>query len=199
MAGVLNLLQGFGFSAASGLNAYIPLLVVGLLARVTNLIHLHEPYDVLTHPVVLIVLAVLAALDFIGDKIPVVDHVLHLVGLVVHPVAGIVLFLAANSDTGTVNPLLAAVSGLVLAGGLHAARATARPVATATTAGVANPLVSFAEDVVTLVLSVLAVVVPVVAALLVLLLVVALVRFVRRRRRRTATRAATGAPRLAAA
>jgi hypothetical protein len=187
MAGVLNLFQAFGLSAASGLNAYIPLLVIGLLARFTNLIHLHEPYDVLTHPVVLIVLAVLALLDFIGDKIPAVDHVLHLIGLVVHPVAGAILFLAANSDTGTVNPVLAAVCGLILAGGIHAARATARPVATATTAGLANPLVSFAEDVVALVLSVLAVVVPAVAALLVLLLIVALVRFVRRRRRRAAT------------
>ena len=196
MAGVLNLFQAFGLSAASGLNAYIPLLVIGLLARFTNLIHLHEPYDVLTHPVVLAVLAVLAALDFIGDKIPVVDHVLHLFGLVVHPVAGAVLFLAANSDTATVNPALAAACGLALAGGVHAARATARPVATATTAGVANPLVSFAEDVVALVLSILAVVVPVVAALLVLLLVAALVQFVRRRRRRAVKRSATGAARL---
>jgi hypothetical protein len=190
MAGVLNLFQAFGLSAASGLNAYIPLLVIGLLARFTNLIHLHEPYDMLTHPVVLIVLAVLAVLDFIGDKIPAVDHVLHLIGLVVHPVAGAVLFLAANSDTGTVNPVLAAVCGLILAGGIHAARATARPVATATTAGMANPLVSFAEDVVALALSILAVVVPVVAALLVLLVIVALVRFVWRRRRRRTTPAA---------
>jgi hypothetical protein len=198
MAGVLNLFQAFGLSAASGLNAYIPLLVIGLLARFTNLIHLHQPYDVLTHPVVLVVLAVLAALDFIGDKIPAVDHVLHLIGLVVHPVAGAVLFLAANSDSGTVNPVLAAVCGLVLAGGIHAARATARPVATATTAGLANPLVSFAEDVVALVLSVLAVVVPALAALLVVLLVVALVRFVRRRWRRAVPRSATGAARLPA-
>jgi hypothetical protein len=81
---------------------------------------------------------------------------------------------------------------------VHAARATARPVATATTAGVTNPLVSFAEDVVALVLSNLAVVVPVVAALLVLLLAVALVRFVRRRRRRAVTPPATGAARLPA-
>ena len=196
MAGVLNLFQAFGVSAASGLNAYIPLLVIGLLARFTNLIHLNEPYDLLTHPVVLIVLAILAVLDFVADKIPAVDHVLHLAGLVIHPVAGAILFLAANSDTATVSPVLAAVCGLALAGGAHAARATARPVATAATAGVANPLVSFAEDVAALVLSILAVVVPVVAALLVLLLVAALVQFVRRRRRRAVKRSATGAARL---
>ena len=117
MAGVLNLFQAFGLSAASGLNAYVPLLVVGLLARFTNLIHLHGPYDVLTHPLVLAALAALAALDFVGDKVPGVDHVLHLLGLVVHPAAGALLFLAANSDTATVNPVLAAVCGLALAGG----------------------------------------------------------------------------------
>ncbi len=198
MAGVLNLFQALGLSAASGLNAYVPLLVLGLLARFTNLIHLHQPYDVLTHAVVLVALAALAALDFIADKVPAVDHALHLLGLVVHPVAGALLFLAANSDTGTVSPALAAVCGLVLAGGIHAARATARPVASATTAGLANPLVSFAEDVVALVLSVLAVVVPVVAAVLVLLLAAALVRFARRRRRRAVTPSATGAARLPA-
>jgi TRAP-type C4-dicarboxylate transport system permease small subunit len=85
--------------------------------------------------------------------------------------------------------------GLILAGGVHAARPTARPVATATTVGMANPLVSLAEDVVALALSVLAVAVPVVAALLVLLVIVALVQLVRRRRRRAATLRATGAPR----
>jgi hypothetical protein len=186
MGGMTDLLRAFGLSTASGLNAYVPLLTVGLLARYTNLIHLNPPYDALTHPVVLILLAVLAVLDFIADKVPAVDHVLHLVGLVIHPIAGAILFLAASSDAGAVHPVLAAVCGIILAGGTHAARMVTRPVSTATTAGLANPVLSFCEDVVSLFLSVLAVIVPVLAALLLLLCIAVLVlRFRRRWRRRS--------------
>jgi hypothetical protein len=183
MGGVTDLLRAFGLSTASGLNAYVPLLTVGLLARYTNLVHLNPPYDALAHPVVLVLLAVLAVLDFIADKVPGVDHVLHIVGLVLHPVAGAILFLAASSDVGAVHPVLAAVCGIILAGGTHGARMAVRPVSTATTAGVANSVLSFCEDVVSLLVSVLAVIVPVLAALLLLLCIAALVLRFRRHRR----------------
>ena len=189
MGGLLHLLQAFGLSTASGLNAYVPLLTVGLLARFTGLIHLYPPYDVLTHPLVLGLLAVLALLDFVADKVPLVDHALHVAGLVIHPAAGAVLFLAASGEVGTVHPVLAAACGVLLAGGTHTARMAARPAATATTAGLANPVVSFVEDVVSLLLSVLAVVIPVLAFLLILLLALPAVLLLLRRRR-----ARAGAP-----
>jgi hypothetical protein len=186
---MMNLLSAFGLSTAAGLNAYVPLLVVGLLGRYTTLIHLNEPFNLLTHPLVLIVIALLALLDFIGDKIPAIDHALHAAGLIIHPIAGAILFMSTNSATGAVNPLLAAICGIVVAGGTHGARATVRPLATAGTAGVANPVISFFEDVISLILSVLAVVLPVLAFFLVLFFVVMLVMLFRRlRRRRTAAR-----------
>jgi hypothetical protein len=130
------------------------------------------------------VLVVLALLDFIADKIPAVDHALHLVGLLIHPVAGAILFLGGSSDIGSVHPVLAAVCGLILGGATHAARMTARPAATVTTAGTANPVVSSLEDVFSLVLSVLAILVPVVATLLILFLAGWLYLLFRRWRRR---------------
>ena len=183
MAGLINLLQALGLSTAGGLNAYVPLLVVGLLARCTDLIELHAPYDALAHPVVLVVLGLLAVLDFVADKIPGLDHALHVLGLVIHPIAGAIVFLAASSDAGAVHPVLAAVCGLVLAGGTHVARMAARPASTAATAGLANPVLSFCEDVVSLLLSILAVIVPLLAALVLLLLAIVLIGFLRRRRR----------------
>ncbi|HNP70440.1 MAG TPA: DUF4126 domain-containing protein [Kouleothrix sp.] len=169
MNAITSLLSAFGLSTAAGLNAYLPLLTVGLLARYTNLIQLGEPYKLLTNPLVLLVIAVLALLDFIGDKIPAVDHVLHTAGLIIAPVAGAILFLSANSAAGSVSPLLAAICGIAVAGATHSARATARPLATFATAGVANPVISFMEDASALVLSVLAIILPVLAFLLVLL------------------------------
>jgi hypothetical protein len=180
MDGITSLLSAFGLSTAAGLNAYIPLLVVGLLGRYTDLIHLTGPYELLKNPFVLLVIAVLALLDFIGDKVPAVDHALHLVGLVISPIAGAIVFLAANSADGTVSPLLAGICGLILAGLTHGARTTARPIATATTGGVGNPILSFVEDTTALVLSVLSVLLPVLAFLLVVLFAVLMVLLMRR-------------------
>lgn len=183
-----TLFSAFGLSTAAGLNAYIPLLVVGVLGRYApGLVPLSGPFDILTNPWVLLGIALLAIVDFIGDKVPAVDHALHAVGVVLNPIAGAIVALAANSDTGAINPVLVAICGLLLAGGAHAARATARPLATATTAGIGNPVLSFIEDAASLVLSVLAIILPVLAFVLVLIFgvgVFLLLRWMFGRRRR---------------
>ncbi|GBF07438.1 hypothetical protein DAERI_140099 [Deinococcus aerius] len=158
-----GLLSSLGLSGAAGLNAYIPLLVVGLLSR-SGVLHLSAPYDLLGNPWVLLGVGVLGLLDFVGDKIPGVDHVLHLVGGVVNAAAGAVLF-AAQAGIADVPPALSLALGLLVAGGVHTTRAAIRPLATATTGGLANPVVSTAEDGASLTLSLLAVFAPLLAAL----------------------------------
>src|SRR4051812_26074502 len=91
-------LTGFGLATASGLNATATLLTAAALARWTDLVHFRSPYEFLTHPVALAVLAVLAVLEFVGDKIPIVDHAWHAAGAVVHPAAGAVLSAAVTDD-----------------------------------------------------------------------------------------------------
>ena len=180
MNGLSALFSAFGLSTASGLNAYIPLLVVGVLGRYApQLVQLSAPFDLLTNPWVLIILGIIAILDFIGDKIPAIDHVLHAAGVVINPIAGAIVALAANSQTGGVNPLFAAICGLILAGGAHATRATVRPVATATTAGIGNPFLSFAEDATALVLSVLSIFIPLLAFICVVIFAVLVFWFLR--------------------
>lgn len=180
MTGLFSILSAFGLSTAAGLNAYIPILTVGLLARYTDLVRLNAPYDVIEHPIFLLVVALLALLDLIGDKIPTVDHILHLVGMVISPAAGAIVFLAANSSTGAVDPVLAAICGLLAAGATHLGRSAVRPVATATTGGVANPVVSLIEDITALLVSILAILMPVLAIGLLMLCAVLIVRFLRR-------------------
>jgi len=180
MTGLLSILSAFGLSTAAGLNAYIPLLTVGLLARYTELIRLNAPYDVVEHPVFLLVVAVLALLDLIGDKIPAVDHTLHLAGMVISPAAGAIVFLAANSSTGAVDPVLAAICGVLAAGATHIGRSAVRPVATATTGGAANPVVSAIEDATSLLVSILSVVAPILAIITLALFALVAMRIVRR-------------------
>lgn len=137
-----GLLAAFGLAAATGLNAYLPLLIVGALARYTDLITLKSPWIALSHPVVLVVLIVLLIIEITVDKIPGVDTINDVIQTFIRPAAGAILFAASSNVISDMNPILAMVCGLLVAGGVHAAKATARPAVTATTAGVGNPVVS---------------------------------------------------------
>jgi Domain of unknown function (DUF4126) len=178
---MLGLLAAFGLAAATGLNAYLPLLIVGLLARYTDLVALKAPWDALTHPVVLIVIGVLLAIEITVDKIPAVDTVNDVIQTVFRPAAGAILFAASGNVISDVSPVLAMVCGLVIAGGVHTAKAVARPAVTAGTMGAGNPVVSLAEDTVSGVTTVVAVVAPVLIMLLVLLAVWLFIRWHHRR------------------
>lgn len=165
-----GLLSSLGLSGAAGLNAYIPLLLVGLLSRF-GVMDLAQPFDLLGSTWVLVGIGVIGLLDFVGDKIPGVDHLLHLAGSVVNTAAGAVLF-AAQTGVADVPPALSMALGLIVAGGVHATRTAVRPVATATTGGLGNPVVSTVEDGTSLLLSVLAVFAPVLAVILLAAVVV---------------------------
>lgn len=162
---ITQILQGFGLASASGLNAYIPLLIVALTARFTSLIKLPAPFDILTDTWVIAALVVLLAVEVVVDKIPAADTINDLFQTFVRPTAGAILF-AASTSMVNVHPVLAAVLGLVLAFGVHAAKATARPVVTATTMGIGNPVVSTAEDVASALIAVLAIIAPLIAVVI---------------------------------
>ncbi len=120
-------------------------------------------------------------LDFVGDKVPIVDHALHAAGVVVHPAAGAALFEAqAGSE---VSLLVSLVLGGGSAGVLHAARATARPAVSGTTAGIGAPVMSILEDFAAVLLVIVAFLLPVVAGVVVILLLVGAVLAARHVRR----------------
>ncbi len=155
-----NLAAAFGLSTASGLNAYLPLLLVALAARYTDLVTLNKPWDVLTNPWAIGVLAVLLLIEMTVDKIPAVDTVNDVIQTVGRPAAGAIVFAASSGVFGELNPVPAFIAGLLLAGGVHAAKTAARPVVTATTGGMGNWLVSFLEDIVAFITAMLSILLP---------------------------------------
>jgi hypothetical protein len=165
-----SVLAAFGLSGAAGLNAWLPLFVSALLERI-GVVDFAGPIDDFSSTTGLVVLGTLTVLDFVGDKVPVVDHALHLVGGVVAPVSGALLFVGPTGDETSLPSIVSLVLGAVVAGSIHTARATVRPAATATTAGTANPLVSLSEDATSGLLTALAFLAPVLAFVLLLLLV----------------------------
>ncbi|AYF76908.1 DUF4126 domain-containing protein [Nocardia yunnanensis] len=185
-----SVLGAFGLSGAAGLNAWLPLFIAGLADRF-GWIDLGGSYGWLSSAPALIVIGVLLVADLVGDKIPAVDSVLHGIGTLVAPTSGAVLFTAETSLNSHLPTAVAAVLGALTAGSVHAGRSVARPFVTGTTAGVGNPVVSAAEDMTSLALTVVAFVVPVVAFVAVLILLIGLgwlafraSRWLRRRRER---------------
>lgn len=167
-----GVLGAFGLSASAGLNAYIPLLVVSLLAKFTNLIELAEPWSALESWWVIGVLAVLGTIEIVADKVPAVDQVNDVIQTLVRPIAGAILFATSARTITDVHPVLSMICGLLVAGSVHAAKSlVARPVIEASTAGVGTPILSTIEDILVTIISVLAVVLPVLMAILVILLI----------------------------
>ena len=201
---MFEVLTGTGLAASAGLNAYIPLIIMGLLARYTDLIELPSGWQWLGNGWVVLILAVLLAVEVVADKVPVVDHVNDLVQTVVRPTAGGLAFGAgASSETVTVSDpgsffsshqWVPVVTGVVIALGVHLLKSAARPVVNATTAGFGAPVASTAEDATSVVMSLVAILLPVLVLAFLLGLVAFLFWFLRRRsdrrRERQAARAA---------
>jgi len=163
----MDLLTGiftaFGLSASAGLNAYIPLLIVGLLAKYTNLIALNQPWDTLANPWIILMLCVLVIIEMLADKVPAVNHINDAIQSFIRPAAGAIAFAASANVVTDISPVLALASGLLVAGTVHVAKSgVVRPAITATTGGTANVPVSIAEDIVSTVLSILAIVLPII-------------------------------------
>jgi hypothetical protein len=169
---LLGIFSAFGLSASAGLNAYIPLFTIAVIAHFTDWFKLNPPYDALGSSWIIIFLGVLIIIEFLADKIPAFNHINDLFQTFVRPVAGAIVFAASAKILTGVSPVLSLVCGLFVAGGVHLAKSVVvRPAVTATTGGVGNIPVSITEDVVATVTSILALVVPVMVACLFVVIV----------------------------
>ena len=185
---MVDIFSAFGLSASAGLNAYLPLLIVAVSARL-NLFELNEPFDAMQSWWVIGLLAVLTLIEVLVDKIPAVDTANDVINTVIRPAAGALLFAASANVVNDVSPVLSIILGLLTAGGVHAAKASLRPAITATTAGVGNPVVSTVEDIIAAITSLLAVLIP---WMVLLVAVAGIVMFLRWRLRRAGRGAAGG-------
>ncbi|MBE0669865.1 MAG: DUF4126 domain-containing protein [Anaerolineales bacterium] len=171
---LLGVFSAFGLSASAGLNAYIPLLVIGVIAHYfPNTLALSQPFDLIANPWILILLGILVIIEMVADKVPAVNHINDLIQTVVRPAAGAIAFAASANVITDVHPVLALACGLLVAGGVHAVKAAAvRPAVTATTGGVGNVPVSIAEDIFAFLTSVLAIVIPLIMGTITIVILV---------------------------
>lgn len=181
----LGILLGLGLSASTGLNTFLPLLLLSAAARFHIAgVELGTKYEWLTSDAAMITLIVACAIELIADKVPAVDHFLDTAGTFIRPVAGA---LASASVLTGVDPMVAAIIGIIIGAptslGLHTLKAGTRVASTATTFGCANPVLSLVEDAISFGLSVTAIFLPIVVPFALALLVYALYRLMKRVRR----------------
>jgi hypothetical protein len=178
------LLTSAGLGLGAGINAYATLLVFGLLARWQPALFHDEMARFFSSTPVLIVVGVLYLVEFVADKIPAVDHVWDVVHTVIRPAAGALVAWAAVSDKGIPHGavILATIIGGGAAFGAHATKATLRAASTATTGGLANPVLSLIEDVFAFASAIVAILLPWLVLVVMLLVVLFFMRLWRRTR-----------------
>ncbi len=165
---MLAALTGTGLSAAAGLNAYIPFLIVALVARFTDLITLPSGYEWISSGWAIGIGAVLLLAEVVLDKVPAVDTVNDTIQTFIRPSMGGLIFAATNAasdlDHSTWmadHPWVSVVLGVLISGVIHTGKMAARPVVNGATVGFGAPIVSTVEDGASIGLSVIAILAPV--------------------------------------
>jgi len=199
---MFEILTGTGLSAAAGLNAFIPMLILGLLDRYTELVQLPPEWDWLANGWVLLIVGVLLVLEIAADKIPVVDSINDWIQTVIRPAAGGIVFSSGvSAETVTVSDpdaffagtaWVPVAIGILIALVVHIVKMVTRPVLNAATAGAAAPVASTAEDTASLSLALAAVLLPVLVVVVLAVVVIALCLLYRRYRRPRRVRSSTG-------
>ena len=161
-----------GLAMASGLNTYLPLLLLSLLARFGNVAHVSSKFQWLVSDQTIIVLSILVVCEVLADKFPGLDHVWDFIHTLLRPVAGALAAGATVSTDNILETALAMLLGGSLATAAHAAKASVRLVSTSKTMGAANPILSIIEDITSLVATLLAVYAPWLMAVIAALFVV---------------------------
>ena len=187
---MIEFVIGTSLAAAAGLNAWMPLFLLGLADRLLPAVNLPSGWTWLSSDLALWIVGALLVLEIVADKIPALDSVNDIVQSVIRPAAGGIAF-GAGSSAQTVavqdpsgffssNAWVPIVVGIVIALVVHAVKATARVAGNTMTGGLAAPVLSTTEDAASFALAAAAIIVPIVAAVLLIGLIVAAVLVARR-------------------
>lgn len=195
---MLELLTGLGLSASAGLNAWIPLLAVGLLARFTPVLTLPSGWEWLSNEWVLGIITVLLVVELVADKVPMLDSANDVLQTVIRPSSGGLVFGAGvSAETLTVSDPAAMFNdhawvpiavGVVVALVVHLIKAGVRVALNSVSLGLSAPLLSVTEDAASVVMSLVAILLPVLVVVFLIGLIWGAWRLLRRIRHRRATK-----------
>ena len=168
---IISIVLGFSLAAAAGFRVFIPLLVLSLAAHY-GWFPVNESWGWVGSTAALWLLGVAAGVEVFAYFIPYVDNVLDTISVPLAGVAGSLLMLATMGD---LNPAFSWALAIIAGGGAAAAisgtASATRLTSTATTGGIANPVVATTETGAATVVSVASIFSPFIALFIILLLV----------------------------
>ena len=183
----LSIALGIGLAAATGFRIFLPMLIVSVAAH-TGHLSLDERFAWLATSSALITLSVAAFLEILAYYVPVVDNLLDTLATPASLVAGTVVSAAVMTD---VPPMVKWTAAIIAGGGVagltQGVTALLRAKSTVLTGGAGNVVLSTAELVGALLVSLLALAAPLAALGLVILFLwlgTRLIRHLFRRERR---------------
>src|SRR5436190_12247996 len=157
---ISTLAVSLGASWVSCINLYTAVATLGLLGRFAHL-KLPGELDVVTNWWVIGIALFLFVVEFIADKVPVVDSVWDVIHTFIRIPAGAVLAATAFGDFDRSVQVIAFLVGGSLAFSSHGTKAATRLLINASPEPVSNIVVSLAEDVLAVVSILLALFLPV--------------------------------------
>ncbi|MEV4738340.1 MULTISPECIES: DUF4126 domain-containing protein [unclassified Microbacterium] len=201
---MIEFVIGTSLAASAGLNAWMPLFLLGLADRLLPPVELPSAWAWLSSDLALWIVGALLVLEIVADKIPALDSINDVIQSILRPASGGIAFGAgAGAQTVAVgdpasffadSAWVPVAVGIVIALAVHVIKATARLAANATTGGLAAPVLSTAEDGASFALAAAAILGPILAAVLLLALIVLVIVLLRRRARRRRERASVPVP-----
>ncbi|MDP3386219.1 MAG: DUF4126 domain-containing protein [Eubacteriales bacterium] len=176
----LNILIGVGLAATCGFRVFVPLLVMGVANKVGYL-ELSEGFSWIGSYPAMIIFCIATIVEIIAYFIPYVDNLLNAISIPISAVAGIVVTAAVITD---ISPILQWTLAIIAGGGVASVTSLisngAHTTSTVFSGGIANPVVSAGETVVSVIMAVLSILVPIVAVLFIVMVIILVSRKVRR-------------------
>jgi hypothetical protein len=176
---LLSLVMGLGLSACCGFRVFVPLLAASIATKL-GLLHLGSGFQWMSSTPALICFGAATVFEIAGYYIPFIDNILDTIMTPASVIAGTLL--TASAIIPDLDPMLKWGLGIIVGGGsagiIQAGTALTRATSTATTAGVANPVVATVEHILAIVGSIFSVLVPFVIAGIVCIVIVVMLFFV---------------------
>lgn len=186
---VFSIFLGIGLAAAVGFRVFLPLLVLSL-AGYYDYIPLNESWEWVGSLTAVITLCVATLVEIFGYYVPWFDNLLDTIAIPLAAVAGTAVMVATVGD---LNPVVTWALAIIAGGGTAAAikgnASALRLTSTATTGGIANPVVATLETGTATVMSLASVFIPVIAFALVLYIFYLMHKFYKKLRKNTTPRA----------
>ena len=167
---IISICLGIGLAASAGFRVFLPLLVLSLAAH-NDMIPLNENWDWIGSSLSIWIFGVATLLEILAYYIPWFDNLLDTIAVPLAAFAGTAVMVSTVAELSPVITwTLAIIAGGGTAATVKSAMGATRLTSTATTAGIANPIVSTVETGFATTMSLISLFLPILALLIVILL-----------------------------